>query len=153
MWEFKCTNDEIALVEDFNQEDKQIIVHYKGKVHHRNVDIIGKTLLPIATKNEEKSPKTVQVGCRVMLQSEIGIEIFQLVGIESETTYHRMGGPYDSSYVRTISVGTHVKEGRIDGAISTISPLGEVLLNKTVGETVRVKLKDGTVEYLILGID
>jgi len=76
---------------------------------------------------EKKDNGKVQVGCFVYLKSEYGEDRFQIVG------------PDESDV--------------LNNKISFQSPLGEKLLNKKKGETVKIDAPDGKKEYKILKIE
>lgn len=148
MKKFKCKNGEIVEVEDFNKNDPYIFVHYKGKVYREPKIKIGKTLF-------ETKELTVQIGNIVKIENCQNNEIFvfKICGAHTEKLYKRMGGSYYGNSVNVAIVGDNI--GFEDGIfnVSTVSPFGKSLLNKSCGEEITVSLPDRKTEkYKIVSI-
>ena len=153
----RCENGEIVEIDDIQRKDKYILVHYKGKVYRREMGVIGRKLFLIDANLEIKLKANnghhVKIGSIVCVESKNGIENFRICGTEIEKVYTRMGGSYYGSKVIVRTIGKQIKENDDGNTISCLSPIGAALLNKTVGDIVRVQLPDGSIEeYLILKI-
>ncbi|MBL7142551.1 MAG: transcription elongation factor GreA [Candidatus Pacebacteria bacterium] len=91
----------------------------------RRIKELKETIVQVKIIEKEKSNK-VQIGSFVSLKSKEGKEEFQIVGPEEADV--------------------------LNNRISFLSPLGEAILNKQEGETMKINTPGGEKEYKILKI-
>lgn len=141
---YRCLTGEIVEVEKFNTNEPYIFIHYKGKRYRRDKDIIGVKLFPIVTID-----KTVKIkNC-----STDEILTIRFCGVNAEKHYKRMGGSYYGNSVKVTYVGDNINVFDEILTISTVSPLGECLINKSLGDDIIVALPNNNFEkYKIVSI-
>lgn len=141
---YRCLTGEIVKVENFNEDDPYIFIHYKGKRYRRDKNIIGVKLLPIVTID-----KTVEIrNC-----STGEILTVRFCGISAEKLYKRMGGSYYGNSVKITYVGDNINISNEILMISAVSPLGKCLMNKSTGDELTVPLPNNNFEkYNIIKI-
>ncbi|MBQ6885423.1 MAG: GreA/GreB family elongation factor [Clostridia bacterium] len=145
--EYRCLNGEIVKVEIIN--NNHIIVHYKGEKYLRNKSIIGKTLFPIQKRDVITIDSIVEI--KNLLNDEI-IKV-KICDVHTVKTYRRMGGSYYGNSVKISYIGNN--SGFKDGVfnVSSVSPLGKSLLNRSNGDEILVSLPDDTFEkYKIISV-
>ncbi|HXK32322.1 MAG TPA: transcription elongation factor GreA [Candidatus Paceibacterota bacterium] len=91
----------------------------------RRIKELKETIVQVKIIEKEKSNK-VQIGSFVSLKSKEGKEEFQIVGSEEADVLNKR--------------------------ISFLSPLGEAILNKQEGETVKINTPGGEKEYKVVKI-
>jgi transcription elongation factor GreA len=103
------------------QEAKEAKAFLEGKILELK-KIIGNAVVV----EEQKLANQVQIGCKVLVDSQDGREEFEIVGPEETDPLQRK--------------------------ISYESPLGKALLNKSVGEVVEINTPEGKRKYKIIKI-
>lgn len=141
---YRCLTGEYVKVENFNEDDPYIFIHYKGKRYRRDKNIIGVKLLPIVTVD-----KTVKIkNC-----STDEILTIRFCGVNAEKQYKRMGGSYYGNSVKVTYVGDNIDIFNEILTISIVSPLGKCLIDKSIGDEIVVPLPNNKFEqYNIISI-
>lgn len=113
---------------DFSENEEYKAAKRKMRGMHSRIAVTKDRLNRVEIiPDDMRGSATVQIGSRVTIEHN-----------GTEKTYHILG-PHESD--------------PSTGKISNVSPLGELLLGKAVGEKVELKKKTGTTTYVITSIN
>ena len=142
---FYCKNGEVVF--GYIHHDS-ITIKYRGKFYERPLSAIGKTLFeydPVIKYNSVAKIRNIET------EELICVKIYQ---IETEIKYYGMGGSFYGAKTKE-EISTPIENNKSSKIknISSISPLGEALINHRIDDKISVLLPSGkkeayTIEYV-----